>query len=99
MGLFNAMASIGKINSLLKDLENQVSITQAQVQSNASKWQLEQSLNVHKRIHQELIDTFCNSSGARTAVFKVFGDKMRMPEILGYSKNVAMHLASIISQM
>ena len=50
MGFFNAMSSINKINNLLKDLENQVTISQDLVQSNASRWQLENCLNVLKRI-------------------------------------------------
>lgn len=37
MGFFNAMSSINKINNLLKDLENQVTISQDLVQSNASR--------------------------------------------------------------
>ena len=36
MGFFNAMSSINKVNNLLKDLENQVTITQDQVRKNAS---------------------------------------------------------------
>lgn len=98
MGFLNAMTSISKINNLLKDLENQVTITQDQVESNASRWQLENSLNVFKRIHQDLIDTFTGSGVARVAVFTVFGDKMRMDDILTYSKNVTMNLAAIIAQ-
>lgn len=35
MGLFNAMSSVNKINQLLKDLENQVTITQDQVSKDA----------------------------------------------------------------
>lgn len=98
MGLFNAMSSINKINNLLKDLENQVTITQDLVQSNASRWQLENCLNVLKQIHQELIDTFTRSGGARVSVFTVFGDKMRMDDVLTYSKNVVINLAAIIAQ-
>lgn len=96
MGFFNAMSSINRINNLLVDLENQVTITQNLVQTNASRWQLENNLNVLKRIHQDLIDNFSNSSAARVAVFTLFGDKMRMDAILMYSKNVAMNLAAII---
>lgn len=96
MGFFNAMSSINRINNLLKDLENQVTITQDLVQSNASQWQLENSLNVLKRIHQDMIDTFSNSGGARAAVFTLFGDKMGMDAILMYSKNLIYNLISII---
>ena len=96
MGFFNAMSSINKINNLLKDLENQVTISQDLVQSNGSRWQLENSLNVLKRIHQELIDTFSNSSGARVSVFTLFGDKMRMDDILMYSKSLIYNLNAII---
>ena len=96
MGFFNAMSSINKINSLLKDLENQVTISQDLVQSNASRWQLDNSLNDLKRIHQDLIDTFSNSSGARVSVFTLFGDKMRMDGILTYSKNLIYNLTAII---
>ena len=96
MGFFNAMSSINEINSLLKDLENQVTISQDLVQSNASRWQLDNSLNVLKRIHQDLIDTFSNSSGARVSVFTLFGDKMRMDGILTYSKNLIYNLNAII---
>lgn len=98
MGFFNAMSSINKINNLLKDLENQVTITQDLVQSNASRRQLENSLNVLKHIHQELIDTFAGSGGARVSMFTLFGDKMRMDDVLTYSKNVALNLAAIIAQ-
>lgn len=96
MGLFNAMSSINRINNLLKDLENQVTITQDQVRRNAPLETLQNSLNVLKHIHQNLIDTFSNSGGARTAMFTLFGDKMRMHDILTYSKNVIYNLAAII---
>lgn len=96
MGLFNAMSSISKINSLLKDLENQVTITQSQVQRNASKETLLNSLNVLKQIHQELLDTFGNSSAARSTTFTVFGDRMSMHDILMYSKNLVYNLYAII---
>lgn len=98
MGFLNAMSSINKINNLLKDLENQVAITQGQIESHAPVYMLENSLNTHKRIHQELIDTFSNSGGARVSVYTVFGDKMRMDDILSYSKNLAMNLAAVIAQ-
>ena len=96
MGLFNAMSSINKINNLLKDLENQVTITQDQVSRNAPTETLQNSLNVLKHIHQDLMDTFSNSSGARTAMFIIFGDKMRMHDILTYSKNVIYNLYAIM---
>lgn len=98
MGFFNAMSSISRINQLLKDLENQVTITQGMLENNAPRYNLENCLNVHKRIHQELIDAFSGSSTARISKFKVFGDNMRMDEILRYSKNLAMNLAAIIAQ-
>lgn len=98
MGLFNAWSSINKINGLLKDLENQVSISQGQVERNAPKNNLINSLNVHKRIHQDLINAFSGSGGARTAVYILFGEKMRMDDILTYSKNVAMNLNDIIQE-
>jgi hypothetical protein len=80
----------------LKDLENQVTITQDLVQSNAPRWQLENGVNVLKRIHHDLIDSFSNSGGARVSVFTLFGDKMRMDDILMYSKNVIYNLSAII---
>jgi hypothetical protein len=98
MGFLNAMSSINKINNLLKDLENQVAITQGQIESHAPVYMLENSLNTHKRIHQELIDTFSNSGGARVSMYTVFGDKMRMDDVLSYSKNLAMNLAAVIAQ-
>ena len=97
MGIFNAVSSINKINNLLKDLENEISITQDQVRSNAPVENMRNSLNVLKHIHQDLIDTFSNSSGARISVFTLFGDKMRMHDILFYSKNVIYNLAAIIN--
>lgn len=96
MGFFNAMSSINKVNNLLKDLENQVTITQDQVRKNASAETLQNSMNVLKYIHQELINTFSNSSGARVSMFTLFGNKMRMHDILTYSKNVIYNLAAII---
>lgn len=96
MGLFNAVSSINKINGLLKDLENQITISQDQVQRNAPVENLQNSLNVLKHIHQELIDTFSKSGGARVATFVVFGDKMQMHELLTYSKSVLYNLAAII---
>lgn len=98
MGFFNAMSSINKINKLLKDLENQVTITQGLIESRAPKFNLENSLNVHKRIHQELIDTFSNSGGARVSMFKIFGDNMRMDDVLRYSKNMILNIVAITSQ-
>ena len=53
MGLFNAMASVNRINSLLKDFENQVTISQDLVERNAPAYQLNNSLNVLKSIHQQ----------------------------------------------
>lgn len=97
MGFFNAMSSINEVNHLLKDLENQVMISQDQVASGAPVATLQNSLNVHKQIHQSLINVFGNSAGARTAMYTIFGDKMRMEQILTYSKNVTLHLAAIIS--
>lgn len=96
MGFFNAMSSIAKINELLKDFENQVTISQDLVEHNAPKSNLINSLNVMKSIHQQLIDTFSNSSAARTAMFKIFGDKMQMHGILTYTKNVIYNLYAII---
>ena len=96
MGLFNAMSSINRGNNLLKDLENQVTITQDQVRRNVPVETLRNSLNVLKHIHQELIDTFSNSSGARVSMFTLFGDKMRMHDILIYSKNIICNLTTII---
>lgn len=96
MGFFNAMSSINRVNNLLKDLENQVAITQGQIESHALVYMLENSLNTHKRIHQELLDAFSNSGGARVSVFTIFGEKMRMDDVLAYSKNLAMNLAAII---
>ena len=95
MGLFNAMASVNKINSLLKDFENQVTISQDLVARNAPAWQLNNCLNVMKMIHQQLIDNFSNSITARVAMFKIFGDKMQMDGILTYTKNVILHLNAI----
>lgn len=95
MGFFNAMSSINKINNLLRDLENQVTISQDLVQRGASKYELQRSVNVLRSIHQELINTFGNSAGARTAMYTIFGDKMKMDGILTYSKNVTLHLNSI----
>lgn len=97
MGLFNGLSSIGEINGLLRDFENQVTISQAQVESGAPRATLESSLNVMKSIHQRLIDLFTNSAMARTAMFTVFGDKMQMHGILTYTKNVIYHLYAIAS--
>ena len=97
MGFFNSMRTIGEINGLLKDFENQVTITQGQVGSGASKATLNNSLNVMKSIHQQLIDKFGNSSGARTATYTIFGDKMRMDGILTYTRNVILNLNAIIN--
>ena len=97
MGFFNAMSSINKVNNLLKDLENQVTNTQDQGRKNASAETLQNSMNVLKHIHQELINTFSNSSGARVSMFTLFGNKMRMHDILTYSKNVIYNLAAIIN--
>lgn len=97
MGFFNAMTSIGEINRLIKDFENQVTITQGQVQDDASMVTLNNSLNVLKSIHQELIYKFSNSSGARVAMYKMFGKKMQMDELLTYTKNVIYNLNAIIN--
>lgn len=97
MGFFNAISSINEINGLIRDFENQVTITQSQVQNGASKTTLNNSLNVLKSIHQRLIDTFGNSSGARVAMYTVFGDKMQMGDLLTYTKNVIMNLYAIIN--
>ncbi len=96
MGFFNSMSSINKINNLLRDLENQVTITQGMIESNAPLYNLENSLNVHKRIHQELVDVFSGSGGARVSVYKIFGENARMDDILTYSKNLVMNLVAII---
>lgn len=96
MGFFNAMSSINRVNNLLKDLESQVTITQGLIASGATRYNLENSLNVHKRIHQDLMDAFAGSSAARVSVFKIFGDSMRMDDVLMYSKNLILHLMAII---
>ena len=99
MGLFNAWSSINQINGLLKDLENQVAISQGQVERNAPKSNLINSLNVHNRIHQELINAFSGSGGARVAVYTLFGEKVKMDDILTYSKNLICNLNSIIKSI
>lgn len=96
MGLFNATSSIMKINRLLKDLENQITITQSMVERDVPASMLSNSLNVLKSIHQQLIETFSQSSGARVAMFSIFGEKMQMDAILTYSKNVIYNLHAII---
>ena len=96
MGLFNATSSIMKINRLLKDLENQITITQSMVERDVPASMLRNSLNVLKSIHQQLIETFSQSSGARVAMFSIFGEKMQMDAILTYSKNVIYNLHAII---
>lgn len=96
MGLFNATSSIMKINRLLKDLENQITITQSMVERDVPASMLSYSLNVLKSIHQQLIETFSQSSGARVAMFSIFGEKMQMDSILTYSKNVIYNLHAII---
>ena len=98
MGFFNGMATVNKINQLLKDLENQVTISQGQIQSNASRLTLENSLNTHRKIHQELINAFAKSATARVSVYKIFGEKLRMDDILTYSKNLIMNLTAIITK-
>ncbi len=91
------MWSINSINGLLKDLENQVTISQDQASRNAPISSLEGSLNVLKDIHQKMINAFASSSAARISVFKLFGEKMRMnDDVLTYSKNVIYNLAAII---
>lgn len=96
MGLFNATSSIMKINRLLKDLENQITITQGLIERDAPALMLNNSLNVLKSIHQQLIDTFAQSSAARVAMFSIFGNKMQMEAILTYSKDVIYNLYAII---
>ncbi len=96
MGFFNAISSINKVNNLLKDLENQITITQGQIERGAPLSNLENSLNVHKHIHQELIDIFSNSGGARVSVYTLFGDKLRMDDVMTYSKNLILNLSAII---
>lgn len=96
MGIINTFSAIAEINRLLKDLETQVRITQDQVERKAPVTALENSLNVHKHIHMQLMNAFSNSSGARGSVFTIFGDKMMMDGILTYSKNVAENLQRII---
>ena len=76
--------------------ENQVTISQDLVARDAPVSNLINSLNVLKSIHQQLIDAFSQSSAARVAMFKIFGDKMQMEGILTYSKNVIYHLNAII---
>lgn len=98
MGFFNGMSTVNRINQLLKDLENQVTISQGQIQSNASRFTLENSLNTHRKIHQELINAFANSATARVSVYKIFGEKLRMDDILMYSRNLIMNLMAIITK-
>lgn len=97
MGFFNAMSSVNKINSLLAELERQVIQSQQLLESNSSRQSLDSVLSRMKCIHQELIDTFSNSSGARISMYRIFGDQMRMDGILMYSRNVTMNLAAIIA--
>ena len=96
MGFFNAMSSIGKINKLIEDLENQTMITKGNVDSNAPVATLRNCLSVHKSIHQQMIDIFGTSAGARHAVYTFFGEKVQMHEILTLSKKLAYDLNAII---
>lgn len=96
MGFFNSMRTVGEINRLLKDFENIVTIAQSQVQDNADKLTLINSLNVMKNIHQQLINQFSNSAGARIATYTIFGDKMQMDALLNYTKKVCYNLYGII---
>lgn len=97
MGFFNAMSSVNKINGLLTEFEQQVLLSQQLLETNASKQTLDCVLNRMAVLHQELIDTFSNSSGARVSMYHMFGDKMRMDGILMYTKNVTMNLAAVIT--
>lgn len=99
MGIFNSFSTINQINTQLKDLENQITITRDMVMRDASKMELERCLNLLKKMHQNLINTFSQSSTAMAASYTIYNCKMTMPEILTYSKNVIMNLAVIIAKM
>lgn len=96
MGLLNWMDSMSNINKLLKDFENEVTITQDLVANGWSVSLIEHHLNVMKDIHQQLINNFAKSSGAQGAAFHIFGKSMLMDEILTYTKNVCLHLSAIV---
>lgn len=98
MGFFNAMSSIGKINKLIEELENQTFIIKSNVDLNVPVSSLKNCLNVHKSIHQQMIDTFGASAGARHAVYKLFGVKVRMHDVLSLSKKLAENLSKIIQE-
>ncbi len=97
MGLFNAMSTVNDINRLLKDFENQTFIIQSQIRESASPSTLNNSLNVLKSIHQQLINKFCNSSAARVAMFSIFGRKCQMDGVLTCTKHTIYELYAAIN--
>lgn len=96
MGIFNWMDSMAHINSLLKDFENEVIITQDLVENGGSAYLLRTHLNVMRDIHQQLINNFGKSAGARIAAFHIFNQSLTMHELLTYTKNVCLHLSTIV---
>lgn len=96
MGLINAFKTINRINKLVKDLENQIRITQSQTEKEMPIGILQNSLNVHKYIHQELINEFFKSDIAMGAKYTLLGEKMNFNEILIYSKNLIYNINLII---
>lgn len=97
MGLLNGMRTIGEINSLLRDLENQVTILKGQYNRKVSKDELNNSINVLRSIHEQLIVKFASSAAARGATYSVFGDRMQMDGILSYSKNIIYSFYALVN--
>lgn len=92
MGLFNAYSCINRINNLIKDLENQLAVTSSHLENNVDRWTLNNDLNAHKTIHNQLLDAFESSSAARVSVYKWFGREVRMNDILLVSKEIIYEL-------
>ena len=86
MGLFNAMSSISQINGLLKNVEYHVQIGCTLKENNASDESVKAEIKSLGVIYKEMERILANSSGARTAVYTIFGRKHRSWEAMDFIK-------------
>ena len=92
MGFFNAMSSIGKMNNLLKETENQLRKISDLMQYGANQDRIQQEVKFLDTLRKEMILVLEGSAGARVATYTFLGHKTR-------SLNVIMFLNDTIQEL
>lgn len=94
MGFFNAMSSIGKMNNLLKETEEQLRMISNLIESGAPKFRVQQGVVGLMGLYNQMVDVLQNSSGARVATYTFLGQKTRSVNVLMFLKETIQELDS-----